>query len=102
TESDGRMFPVTDSSQTIIDCLIHETKKSGVKLVPNRSVTKVHRRTNNGFELTLNNGETLPCDRLLLATGGCRAQAAGDLAVSLGHTLEPPVPSLFTFHIESP
>ena len=38
----------------------------------------------------------------MLATGGCRAAAAGQLAVSLGHTLEPPVPSLFTFHIESP
>jgi predicted Rossmann fold flavoprotein len=47
-------------------------------------------------------GETLACDRLLLATGGCRAAAAGQLAVSLGHSLEPPVPSLFTFQIESP
>ena len=47
-------------------------------------------------------GEPLTCDRLLLATGGCRAAAAGQLAVSLGHTLEPPVPSLFTFRIESP
>ncbi|MGB7746735.1 MAG: aminoacetone oxidase family FAD-binding enzyme, partial [Verrucomicrobiia bacterium] len=46
-------------------------------------------------------GETLVCDRLLLATGGCRA-AAGQLAVSLGHTLEPPVPSLFTFRTETP
>jgi hypothetical protein len=46
--------------------------------------------------------ETLTCDRLLLATGGCRAAAAGQLAVSLGHPLEPPVPSLFTFQIESP
>ena len=46
--------------------------------------------------------EKIACDRLLLATGGCRAAVAGQLAVSLGHTLEPPVPSLFTFHIESP
>jgi predicted Rossmann fold flavoprotein len=45
--------------------------------------------------------EIISCDRLLLATGGCRAAVAGQLAVSLGHTLEPPVPSLFTFHIES-
>ncbi len=42
------------------------------------------------------------CDRLLLATGGCRVPALGQLAVSLGHTLEPPVPSLFTFHLETP
>ena len=46
--------------------------------------------------------EQLTCDQLLLATGGCRAAAAGQLAVSLGHTLEPPVPSLFTFHIATP
>ena len=46
--------------------------------------------------------EVVSCDRLLLATGGCRAAAAGQLAVSLGHTLEPPVPSLFTFRTESP
>jgi hypothetical protein len=44
----------------------------------------------------------LASDRLLLATGGCRAARAGELAVSLGHTLAAPVPSLFTFHIESP
>jgi hypothetical protein len=46
--------------------------------------------------------ETLACDRLLLATGGCRATAAGQLAVALGHTLEAPVPSLFTFQVEDP
>jgi predicted flavoprotein YhiN len=50
----------------------------------------------------LSNGERVACDRLLLATGGCREAAAGQLAVSLGHTLEPPVPSLFTFQIETP
>ena len=42
------------------------------------------------------------CDKLLLATGGCRTPALGQLAVSLGHTLEPPVPSLFTFHVTTP
>jgi hypothetical protein len=54
------------------------------------------------FQLTLTNDEAMPCDRLLLATGGCRTPALGELAVSLGHTLEPPVPSLFTFHVETP
>src|SRR5262249_21319524 len=55
-----------------------------------------------GFELKLSNGEILNCDSLLLATGGCRTAAMGRPAESLGHTLEPPVPSLFTFHIEVP
>ena len=102
TESDGRMFPVSDSSQTIIDCLMREARAAGVKLCANRGLDRVTRRLEGGFDLTLSNGETLNCDRLLLATGGCRAPALAQLAVSLGHTLEPPVPSLFTFHIEMP
>jgi predicted Rossmann fold flavoprotein len=102
TESDGRMFPVTDSSQTIIDCLLGAAKAAKVKLLPNCGVDRVARRAGGGFELLLSNGETLACDRLLLATGGCRVAAAGHLAVSLGHTLAPPVPSLFTFHIATP
>lgn len=102
TESDGRMFPVTDSSQTIIDCLLDAARAARVKLRNNCSVEKIERKPNGDFTLTLAQGETLECDRLLLATGGCRTPALGQLAVSLGHTLEPPVPSLFTFHIETP
>jgi predicted Rossmann fold flavoprotein len=100
TESDGRMFPITDSSQTIIDCLLRAASNAGVKLNANRAVESVAKKA-EGFELTFAGGETLSCDRLLLALGGCRTPALGALAVSLGHTLEPPVPSLFTFHIES-
>ena len=129
TESDGRMFPISNSSQTIIDCLLDAAKAAGVKLRLNCGVERVARLPNGGFEVTLSKstevkrtnatlppgplpfrkgeeessvGETLFCDRLLLATGGCRAAAAGQLAVSLGHTLESPVPSLFTFHITTP
>ena len=102
TEADGRMFPVPDSSQTIIDCLFRAANAAGIKLKTNRGVESVARKTGGGFELKLSTGETLACDKLLLATGGCRTAALGQLAVSLGHTLEPPVPSLFTFHIEIP
>ena len=102
TESDGRMFPVSDSSQTIVDCLMNAAKAAGVKLRLNCGVDRVARRAEGGFELTLSNSEPLACDRLLLAMGGCRAAATGQLAVSFGHSLEPPVPSLFTFQIESP
>ena len=107
TESDGRMFPATDSSQTIIDCLLHAAQAAKVKLVPNCGVERVA-RVANGFELTLtlesNDKAAAPlrCDRLLLATGGCRSVTAGQLAVSLGHTLVAPVPSLFTFQIAAP
>lgn len=101
-ECDGRMFPLSNSSQTIIDCLIGAAKAAGVTLRASSRVTRVARRAEGGFDLTLADGETLFCDRLLLATGGCRTVATGDVAVSLGHTLEPPVPSLFTFHLETP
>jgi len=117
TEDDGRMFPVTDSSQIIIDCLMNAAKAAGVKLRLNAGVERVA-ASGTGilpvqperdrleacptFELSLAGGEKISCDRLLLATGGCRAAAAGQLAVSLGHKLEPPVPSLFTFHIATP
>ncbi|HEX4263849.1 MAG TPA: NAD(P)/FAD-dependent oxidoreductase [Verrucomicrobiae bacterium] len=101
TEGDGRMFPVTDSSQTIIDCLLNAARAAGVKLKTNCSVERVEKKSDGGFELSLSNGEILSCDKLLLATGGCRTPALGQLA-SLGHTLEMPVPSLFTFHIVTP
>ena len=101
TEADGRMFPVTDSSQTIIDCLLRAAKTAGVELVSHRGLQQATRRSAAGFELRLSNGERLACERLMLATGGCRAASAGQIAVSLGHTLEPPVPSLFTFHVEA-
>jgi predicted Rossmann fold flavoprotein len=101
TESDGRMFPVTDSSQTIIDCLLNAARDAGIKLKTGCAVDRAIKK-NSRFELTLSNGETLDCDKLLLATGGCRTPALGQLAVSLGHSLETPVPSLFTFHIETP
>ena len=102
TEADGRMFPATDSSQTIIDCLLAAARTAGVKLLPHCGVERFIKTTGGAFELTLSTGKTQICDRVLLATGGCRTPALGQLAVSLGHTLEPPVPSLFTFHLAVP
>src|SRR5437660_5320955 len=101
TEKDGRMFPFSDASQTIIDCLLSAATAANARLLLNRGVERAAQRADDGFELTLSNGDKLACDRVLLATGGCRAAATGQIAVSLGHTLEPPVPSLFTFHIET-
>ena len=101
-ESDGRMFPVTDSSQTIIDCLLGAARAAKVELRANTGVEQITRRAEGGFAVTLTSGATLSGDRLLLALGGCRTPAAGQLAVSLGHTLEAPVPSLFALHSETP
>ncbi len=95
-EEDGRMFPTTDNSQTIIDCLMSEVTKLGVELRTECGVKEI-RRLESGFQLQLAHDETLDCHTLLLATGGNRP--GYDLARSLGHTIVDAVPSLFTFNI---
>ena len=100
TEADGRMFPVTDSSQTIIDCLTSAAENSGVRVLTSTALTTVNNRPGVGFLLGLSNGEHMDCERLLWAGGGCRPE--GHPAVALGHSLMPPVPSLFTFQIDTP
>ena len=105
TEPDGRMFPVSDSSETIVNCLIGAAKTSGVDMRTEAGVTSVTRQNDAsdltaGFTLRLKMGERLNCDRVLLATGSdCRAYT---WAETLGHTIEPPVPSLFTFTVPDP
>jgi len=101
-EEDGRMFPVTDLSQTVIDCLIKEAKDAGVRLFTRKGVETARVRDEGGFDLKFNDGESIACDRLLLATGGCRSIGGVELARSLGHTIEPPVPSLFSLHVPAP
>lgn len=101
TEADGRMFPVTDNSQSIVDCLESAAAKAGVRVVL-RTGLRAATRTPAGFQLTLTTGEVMACDRLLLATGGNRSNAGLEIAARLGHTIEPPVPSLFTFHSKDP
>jgi predicted Rossmann fold flavoprotein len=98
TEEDGRMFPITDSSGTVIDCLLYEARAARVRLFTRKGVDAV-RRTKDGFELQFAGGKTTACDRLLLATGGTRSAIGGQIAESLGHELVPPVPSLFSFHV---
>jgi predicted Rossmann fold flavoprotein len=99
TENDGRMFPTTDSSQTIIDCLLHAAQEAGIRVRANCAVERAAKNERDEFELALSTGEKFLCDQVLIAIGGCRTPALGQLAVSFGHTLEPPVPSLFTFHV---
>ena len=98
TEEDGRMFPVTDASGTVVDCLLYEARTAGVRLFARKGVDAVV-RGGAGFELRLSGGTTAVCDRLLLATGGTRSVSGGQIAESLGHALAPPVPSLFSFHV---
>lgn len=100
TESDGRMFPTTDSSQTIIDCLTQASQKAKVKILTEHGVQSLQRSPDGGFTLRLTSGSTMESDRFLWAAGGCRPESHP--CTALGHTLSPPIPSLFTFHIDLP
>lgn len=100
TEKDGRMFPVTDSSQTVLDGLLEACHGNGVLLVPNAEIIRVERQTDESLRLTLRGGQTETFDRLLLAPGGVRSLQVQGLFQQLGHSVEPPVPSLFTFEVE--
>ncbi|MEE3717273.1 NAD(P)/FAD-dependent oxidoreductase [Tumidithrix elongata RA019] len=104
TEADGRMFPITDDSNTIVECLIWEAKKAGVMLDLGKPVLEVQRFTTEEgrqkFEVTLKSGKQIWCDRILLATGS--NPKGYQIAKALGHTIEAPVPSLFTFNINDP
>ncbi len=97
-EPDGRMFPVTDSSDTIIDCLLKEARSAGVRLFTRQAIGSARVDATGGFELDLPN-DKVRCDRLLLAIGGCRAPGSVAIVESLGHSVAPPVPSLFSFHV---
>jgi predicted Rossmann fold flavoprotein len=97
TEPDGRMFPVTDDSATIVACLRDAAKAAGVDVLTRKTVAAVE-RDGEGFIVKTASGD-LPCDAVLLAAGGQTSGGVGgyDLAQALGHTLVDPIPSLFTF-----
>lgn len=98
TEDDGRMFPVTNSSQTIIDCLLQEANKYKVEVRLKTEVEEV-KFEEGKFILTLPVAETLTCDYLCIASGGYPKSSMFDWLKNLGHTIEEPVPSLFTFNL---
>ena len=99
TEADGRMFPMTDDSATIANCLLETAKEYGVDLRPNSPVKSLQ-KLENQFLIELKNGEILKGDRLLIATGS--NPMGYRWAKVLGHQVQEPVPSLFTFNIKDP
>ncbi len=97
-ESDGRVFPVTDRSGTIVDCLLGTAQRANVSIRTQVSITSIEREERSGFVARSKTGETLTADRILLATGSNPQGYAW--AAALGHSIEPPVPSLFTFTVD--
>jgi len=97
-ERDGRMFPVTDSSQSIIDCLMKEANNFGVEIRMNAEVKQL--AIDNGqFAIHLATNQTVKADYVVLATGGYPKTSMFDWLKNLGHTFSEPVPSLFTFNL---
>jgi predicted Rossmann fold flavoprotein len=99
TEADGRMFPVTDDSETIADCLTQSARAAGVEVLTGVAVQAIE-ASESRFKIQLKENKRIVCDRILLATGS--NPLGYRLAASLGHELVPPVPSLFTFNITDP
>lgn len=102
TESDGRMFPITDDSGTIIDCLTDSAAQAGVIVRTSTGAQAISTNESGParFIIATDQGEELHSHFLLLATGGTRLAAGARLAESLGHELISNVPSLFAFNIE--
>jgi hypothetical protein len=98
TEADGRMFPVTNTSQTIIDCLMKEVNKYGIKILMNREVKKLS-MVNCQWSIEFAKDEIINADFVCVASGGYSKSAQFTWLKNLGHSIEEPVPSLFTFNI---
>jgi predicted Rossmann fold flavoprotein len=97
-EPDNRMFPDTDSSQTIIDCLLTEAKKYKVKILMSCAINTIA-YINKAFSLLTASGNIISANYVCVACGGFPKTDQFNWLTSLGHTIEEPVPSLFTFNM---
>ena len=98
TEEDGRMFPTTDSSQTIIDCLLREANKHKIQILLNADVKKIDKVANE-FYLQLADGRKFESDFICIASGGYPKLSMFDWLKETGHSIISPLPSLFTFNM---
>ena len=97
-EDDSRMFPVSNSSQTIIDCFIQATQKLGITILTGQSVQSIFKKENLWKIETQN--ENYITEKLILATGS--NPKIWEMLQTFGHAIVNPVPSLFTFNIKDP
>lgn len=96
-EADGRMFPVTDNSQTIIDCFMAEVKRLGIQIKYSTGVSNLVPDGDNWLVHTTG-GMVIKADAVVVTAGS--SHGVWDTLKQLGHTIVPPVPSLFTFNIK--
>jgi len=102
TEKDGRMFPTTNNSDTIIDCFLQKVHQYKIKILTDHEVVNVeiiNKENKNDFLISLSNKKTMQADAICLATGGMLKSDKLAWLISLGHSIVAPVPSLFTFNV---
>ncbi len=97
TEEDGRMFPTTDNSQTIIDCLMREAQRAGVEIVTGCEVVRL-KRDKTHFIVSCRNEKTFLAKKVLAAMGGHAKPESYQWVEDAGHSIQRPIPSLFTFN----
>ena len=97
TESDGRMFPVTDDSQTIIDCFLHEAQIKKIEIVKQSRVNELYPEK-SGFSLVFNESKE-HFDKVIIASGGSPKVRGFKWLQNIGHSIISPIPSLFTFNM---
>jgi predicted Rossmann fold flavoprotein len=97
TEQDGRMFPATHSSQTIIDCFLREANRYAIQIETHAEVIQLE-RVDDHFRISTRQGNTYKARKVLVAMGGHPNREAYQWLAGLGHTITPTVPSLFTFN----
>lgn len=96
-EPDNRIFPESNNSQSIIDCLMEQAHRSGVSIELNEPVLGIEKQA-RGFKVALKKKVVYP-DKIIVATGGSAKAEGFSWLQKLGHTIENPVPSLFTFNM---
>jgi predicted Rossmann fold flavoprotein len=103
TESDGRMFPESNSSETIISCLLQQANKNHIEILMNREIVNIEKipveNNQDIFRLFSKDGNILEADFVCIACGGFHKAEQYKWLTKLGHSFENPVPSLFTFNV---
>ncbi|HLW29859.1 MAG TPA: NAD(P)/FAD-dependent oxidoreductase [Brumimicrobium sp.] len=97
-QEDQRVFPVSDDSQTIIDCLINEVDKLGITIKMETTVKKIE-TTEEGLNLFLDDVNFMFFNKVIVASGGSPKKSGLQWLEDLGHEIKDPVPSLFTFNM---
>lgn len=96
-EDDGRIFPITNRSQTIVDCFVQESEKLRIKIEYGKAIERIV-KTGSGFEIMSQSNERYQAQQVLIATGGSPNPGFYSWITTLGHTIKSPLPSLFTFN----